>query len=278
MIRIITDSSSDFDPEIAKELGLTIIPYPITFGDTEYLDRVTLSVDEFYQKLSVAEKLPTTSQITPFQFCKVFQPFLDAGDEIVGIFLSSELSGTFQSAMAAKEMMNTDRIFLVDSLNAALGQHLLVQIALNLKDQGLSASDIAEQITALTKKVRLVAYVKTMKYLVMGGRVSAAAAKIGSVLGITPIISVVGGKVVTAGKTHGHKAAHRWVSQYLTKEPVDPSYPIVFSHAAETTGRDAFVESIRSELPTDQFLYCDLGSTVGTHIGHGAVGIAYIAK
>lgn len=123
MIRIITDSSSELDPELATQLQVDVIPIHISFGETEYLDRQTLSVSAFYQKLEQTEKLPTTSQITPFQFYQVFQPYVEAGDEIVGIFLSSQLSGTFQSAQAAKESLQSDQIYLVDSLNAALGQH-----------------------------------------------------------------------------------------------------------------------------------------------------------
>ena len=195
MIRIITDSSSDLDLEQAAQLNVDVIPIHIRFGETEYQDRQNLSVTDFYNKLKTVTELPTTSQINPFQFCKVFQPYVEAGDEIVGIFLSSELSGTFQSAQTAKQMLNADNIYLVDSLNAALGHHLLVQIAVQLRDQGASAQQIAAQITALSKKVRLIACVKTMKYLAMGGRIPAAAAKIGDVLGITPIVTVVDGKV-----------------------------------------------------------------------------------
>lgn len=276
MIRIITDSSSDLDLEQAAQLNVDVIPIHIRFGETEYQDRQNLSVTDFYNKLKTVTELPTTSQINPFQFCKVFQPYVEAGDEIVGIFLSSELSGTFQSAQTAKQMLNADNIYLVDSLNAALGHHLLVQIAVQLRDQGASAQQIAAQITALSKKVRLIACVKTMKYLAMGGRVPAAAAKIGDVLGITPIVTVVDGKVKAAGKVRGHKAAARWIQQKLEQEPADPQYPVVFSHSCNTKGRDELVQALDTHLPNQDYLYCDLGSTVGTHIGPGAIGVAYI--
>lgn len=276
MIRIITDSSGDLDLDVAAQLQVDVIPIHIFFGDTEYLDRQTLSVAEFYRKLEGASKLPTTSQITPFQFCQKFQPYLEAGDEIVMILLSSQLSGTYQSALTAKQMLQTDRIYLVDSLNAALGQHLLVQIAVRLREAGLSAQQIAEQLTELRQRVRLLACVKTMKYLQMGGRVSAATAKIGGVLGITPIITIEEGKVETAGKVRGHKAALRWMEQHLEKEPADARYPVVFSHSVNLQGREEMVQALDAALPNNDYLYCDLGSTVGTHIGPGAIGFAYI--
>lgn len=278
MIRIITDSSSELDPELAARLQVDVIPIHIYFGETEYLDRQTLSVSDFYHKLEQVETLPTTSQITPFQFYQAFQPYVEAGDEIVGIFLSSQLSGTFQSAQAALQMLNTEHIYLVDSLNAALGHHLLVQIAVRLRDQGLSAQQIAQQLETLRHKVRLFACVKTMKYLVMGGRVPAAVGKIGGILGITPLIAVVEGKVEAVGKVRGHKAAHRWMQQQLEKEPADAQYPVVFCHSVNPQGRDEMVQALDPFLPNQDYLYCDLGSTVGTHIGPGAIGFAYIAQ
>ena len=153
-----------------------------------------------------------------------------------------------------------------------------MQIAELLRAQQLSAQQLAEQLTALNQKVRLIACMKTMKYLQMGGRVSAATAKIGGVLGITPIISLIDGKVEVVGKVRGHKAALRWMEQHLEKEPADEHYPVVFSHAINLEGRDEMVRALDAVLPNDDYLYCDLGSTVGTHIGPGAIGFAYIAK
>lgn len=109
MIRIVTDSSSDLDLDQAAQLQVDVIPIHIYFGQTEYLDRQDLSVTDFYTKLETVEQLPTTSQITPFQFYQTFQPYIEAGDEIVGIFLSGQLSGTFQSAQAAQQMLKQNR-------------------------------------------------------------------------------------------------------------------------------------------------------------------------
>lgn len=278
MIRIITDSSCDFDPEQAAKMHVDVLPIHIYFGETEYLDRQTLSVTDFYNKLETAEKLPTTSQITPYHFVQAFQPYVDAGDEIIGIFLSSKLSGTFQSATIAAQTFQTDRIFVIDSLNAALGHHLLVQIAVQLRDAGLPAREIADKLRELTKKVRLVACVQTMKYLVMGGRVSPALGKIGGILGINPLIEVTDGSVESVGKVRGYKAAHRWMLQYLEKHPASSRYPVVFTHSVNENGRDDMVQALDGAFLNKQYLYCDLGCTVGTHIGPGAIGFAYIEE
>ena len=278
LIRIVTDSSCDFDLDQAAQMKVDVVPLHIYFGETEYLDRQTLSVADFYEKLETVDKLPSTAQVNPHQFIEVFQPYVEAGDEIVGIFLSSELSGTYQSALMARNQLNGSHIHIVDSRNAALGHHLLIQIAVQLRDQGLSAAEIAEQITALSKRVRLTACVKTMKYLVMGGRVSPALGKIGGVLGITPLIEVTGGKVESAGKVRGHKAANRWIHQYIEQHPLDNQYPAVFTQSVNPEGRDELIAALSDVLSGCSIMNCDLGCTIGTHIGPGAIGIAYIEK
>lgn len=284
MICILTDSSSDLDPAEAARMGVQIIPMHLSFGDTDYIDRQTLSVAEFYEKLATVEKLPTTSQISPFQFFQAFRPHIEAGDDVVGCFLSSGLSGTFQNAQTALQMLqqagfSTERIHLVDSLNAALGHYLLIHIAVRLRDAGHSAAEIAAQLTVLRKKTKLIACMKTMKFLVMGGRLSPAAAKIGSVLGITPIITLnQSGMVEVLGKVRGHKAALRWIQQHLKAEPADERYPVTFSHAVNPEGRDELIAAVDPLLPNKDYLFCDLGSTIGTHIGHSAIGYVYIAK
>ena len=278
MIRLIADSSSDIDLDLASQLQVDIIPFPITFGSEEYLDRQTLSVEEFYNKLQTVSELPKTSQITPFQFMERFRPYLDAGDEIVMLLLSSELSGTFQSAQTAVNMLNTDRVHLVNTYNAALGHHLLLQIAIRMRDAGYTAKQMADELNDLAKRVQLIACMKTMKYLQMGGRVSPGVAKIGGILGITPIITLQNGKVEVAGKVRGHKGALKWMQQHMDIVPADPQYPVVFSHSVNIEGREEMVSALYSALSGCEHIYCDLGSTIGTHIGPGAIGYAYIAK
>lgn len=278
LIRLIADSSSDIDLDLASQLQVDIIPFPITFGSEEYLDRQTLTVENFYNKLQTVTELPKTSQITPFQFIERFRPYVEAGDEVVMLLLSSELSGTYQSAQTAVNMLQTDRVHLVNTYNAALGHHLLLQIAIRMRDDGYTAKRMADELNALAKRVRLIACMKTMKYLQMGGRVSPAVAKIGGILGITPIITLQDGKVEVVGKVRGHKGALNWMQQQMDRVPADAQYPVVFSHSVNLEGRDAMVAALDSCLPDCDYIYCDLGSTIGTHIGPGAIGFAYIEK
>ena len=193
MIRIITDSTCDLDRETAARLGIEVIPLSLHFGSQAYIDGVSIDHDTFYQKLSEADRLPTTSQLNPADILDVVLPYLEQGDDVVGIFLSSKLSGTFQSAAIAAAMSESDRFYLVDSQNVTFGMALLVHVACRLRDEGNSAAEIAAALDKLKGRVRLVAVVDTLKYLQMGGRISAASAAMGNLLGINPLVGVIDG-------------------------------------------------------------------------------------
>jgi DegV family protein with EDD domain len=235
MIRIITDSTSDISQNQAKELGIDIIPLRVNFAHGAYRDGVDITNAEFYKKLTKSEELPTTSQINPYEFYDFFKKYINDGDEVVGIFISSHLSGTYQSAVAAKEMLkNDDNIYIIDSLNVTFPLGLLIKQAVRIRDKGLTAERIAEEIESLKSRVRLVAVVSTLKYL-YGGRISSGTAVVGSMLGINPIIAIIDGKVESVGKTRGRKQAFRWMLDYIEKEGIDYNYPIAFgsSNSAE---------------------------------------------
>ena len=279
MIQIITDSTSELSHEVAKEWGVHVIPLAVTFGEETYTDGVTIDNATFYAKLSEAEKLPTTSQPSPAAMLDMMETLLDQGDEIVGIFLSSQLSGTFQSATIAAGMADSDRIHLVDSLNATFGMGLLVQIAVRLRDEGKSAAEIVAALEELKPRVRLIAFVDTLKYLQMGGRVSAATAVVGSLLGINPLISVIEGRVESIGKARGRKGAYRHLKTMFENETADLSYPVFFGHCNDPAAMEELEAVISTcfDQPVDVY-HSEIGSTIGTHAGPGAAGVAYIAK
>ena len=198
MIELITDSTSDISPALAEQLGVRVLPLVVNFGEESFLDGVGISNGEFYERLRNVETLPTTSQINPEAFAAVFQEVIDRGNQAVGVFVSSELSGTFQSAMIAKDMVDGDAIHLVDSRGVAISLRLLIHEAMDLRERGCSAQEIQQELERLRDKIRLFAVVDTLKYLKMGGRISAATAVVGGVLGISPIVAVEGGKVLSA--------------------------------------------------------------------------------
>lgn len=278
MVRIVTDSTCDLSPERQSALGVEVVPLSVHFGPESFLDGVDLSNQEFYARLRSAETLPTTAQVNPEEFISRFQAHVDAGDQVVGIFIASQLSGTCQSAMIARGIVDEEHIFVVDSTTVTFGLGLLVEMAARLRDQGLGAAAIAEQVTALAGRLRFYAVVGTLKYLKMGGRISGTAAMVGGMLGITPILNIRDGVVEAAAKTRGRKAAYQWMEKQVQAEPVDTSLPVAFGHSDSPELMAECETFFRERVPGMECLESDIGSVVGTHAGPGCAGIAYFVK
>lgn len=279
MIEIITDSTSDLSPSLAAKLGVRVLPLTVHFGEESFQDGIDISNADFYARLRKAETLPTTSQINPETFTAVFQEVLDRGNQAVGIFISSELSGTCQSAQIARDMLGGGDVFVVDSRTVTFALGLLVIEAARLRDAGLSAAQLAEAIAALREKQRLYAVLDTLKYLKMGGRISAATAMVGGVLGITPIIAIEDGKVESVGKTRGRKAGIDWIRERVRNEDIDLTRCVMFGHADCPESMEALAGALSEVTARAPAVYCsDIGTVVGTHAGPGAAGFSYFIK
>ena len=204
MIRILTDSACDILPAEAQQLGVTVIPLNVTLEDGTVLrDGIDMTPSEYYAHLAACRKLPTTSQPSPEQFERLYLDAAAAGDEVLGIFLSDALSGTGQCARLAADLANVDNVVFVNTENVCLGQSLLVRLAVQLRDAGKTITQIAADLEKAKQHLHLVAAVDDLKYLRKGGRLSAAAAVAGGMLGIKPILAVIEGKVALAGKARG---------------------------------------------------------------------------
>lgn len=200
-IRIITESASDMGTPEREDV--TVLPMHITFGEKEYLDGVNLSHREFYNMLIESDELPKTSLISPGTFADEFEKAEKAGEQVVVIVLSAKLSGTYQSAMVAAA--DYDNVTVVDSESVAVGERILVDYALRLKDQGKTAAEIAEELETAKKKVHVIALLDTLEYLKKGGRISKSVAMIGGMLSIKPVVTVEDGVVAVLGKARGSK-------------------------------------------------------------------------
>lgn len=278
MIRIITDSTSDLTPEQAEKLGVTVLPIEIRFGEEVFTDGVDMTNEEFFAKLEAAETLPTTSQIPPAVFEEIFNKILADGDEILCLLISSKLSGTMQSARIAAQMTGSDKIYVPDTKTVTVGLGLLISVICGMRDRGMSASELAQQVETLSNRVRIVAAVSTLKYLKMGGRLSGAAAVIGGMLGICPIVLVEDGAVNSAGKARGMHAAIGVIEEKLKQDGYRPdrSLPIAFGHTCAPDRLQSIMDKL--SYVGDCAFVTDIGSVVGTHAGPGAAGIAYFAE
>lgn len=275
-IRIITDSASDITQAEAKAWGIQVMPLRTIFGQEEFLDGVTIDHQQFYQRLVESDVLPTTSQLTPFQYEEVFREAADAGDQVVCITLSSKLSGSFQSASIAAEGLP---VVLVDSLNATVGQRIQVELAVRLRDAGKSAQEIGEALMEAQPKVHLIALLDTLEYLKKGGRISPMAAVAGSLLSIKPVISIENGEVAVLGKARGSKNGNNMLINLVGESGgIDFSLPfgLAYSGLSDVLLQKYIADSTRLyESYTGQLPISVIGSTIGTHAGPGAVALAF---
>ncbi len=281
MIKILIDSAADISAEEAKNMGVIMLPMQITFGEEEFLDGVTLLPNEFYEKLIESETMPKTSLINQFRWEQAIAEHLGEGDELIIITLSSKLSGTYEAAKKAAEGYH-GRVYVVDSLNATVGERLLCQYALRLREEGCSAKNLAEKLEKNKKRIRLMALISTLEYLKKGGRISSAVALAGAVFSIKPVVSVVDGEVKIVGKALGSRNGSNLLNKLIAeKGGIDFTMPFgtIWSGLSKTTldkyiadSAHIWAESVE-QVPT-----YPLGGTIGTHVGPGAIGVAFFEK
>ena len=273
-VRIITDSTVDI-PDKYSSL-FTVVPLTVSFGETDYIDGVTISKQEFYRKLTSSPELPKTSQATPDAFIKVFREIREQGDEAVVITVTSRLSGTYQSACLAAEDFPNIRV--VDSLNVSIGSGILAEYALRCASDGMGLDELAQHLTKKRDEIGLVAMVDTLEYLKKGGRISGAAAFAGGVLGIKPVVTTRDGELVVLGKARGSKKANNLLAEQIRKDGVDFSMPLLLGYTGLSDDMlQQYIEDSQSLWKGHvEGLDCvQLSSVIGTHAGPGAVAVAY---
>lgn len=276
--RIIVDSTVDVAPSVREKL--TVVPLTVFFGEEEYIDGVTINHKQFYAKLIESDVLPTTSQPSPDSFAKIFAEVTQAGEQAVVLTISSKLSGTYQSACIAAE--DFSGIYVVDTLSAAIGSGILAELGLQLAEDGLDAKTIAQRLTEERKNVHLVAMIDTLEYLKKGGRLSPTAAFAGSLLSIKPVISVPNGEIAILGKARGSRRGNNLLIEEIGKAGgVDFSKPLMLGYTGlsddllqkyiEDSAHlwDGNVEQLRSTL---------ICSVIGTHVGPGAIAVAFFCN
>jgi len=275
-VKIIIDSTADLNPALIGRFP--VVPLTIHFGDTEYVDGVTITGREFYEKLVESDVLPTTSQATPAAFGKVFEEVTAGGDTAVCITVASGLSGTYQSACIAAEEYE-GRIFVVDSRTVAIGTGILAEYALGLAEKGLTAEEIAEKVRNKTYDVCVIAMLDTLEYLKKGGRISKTAAFAGGVLNIKPVVTIKDGEIVMLGKARGSKQGNNLLVQEIGKAGgIDFNKPILLGYTGLSDRLlSKYIEDSKSlwECGTDALPSTIICSVVGTHAGPGAVAAAF---
>lgn len=277
-IRIITDSASDMSP--AEHPTLAVLPLSVTFGTDVYMDGIDIDHQRFYEMLVERDELPKTGQVNPYAFSQAIAEAREAGDEAVIITVGAKLSGTNQSARTALAEAPGGDVYVVDSNNVTLGERVLVEYALRLVDEGRSAAQIAAAVEAVRDRVVVIGLLETLEYLVRGGRLSAAAGAVGTLLNVKPVVAVEDGLIVQLGKARGSKNGRNLLNQKVEKAGgIDFSMPLALGYTGLSDAvLKKYIEDsaalwaghTEGELPVHT-----IGATIGTHVGPGAVAVAF---
>ncbi|MCF0106563.1 MAG: DegV family protein, partial [Holdemanella sp.] len=222
-IRIITESASDLPNNYRGYV--TVIPMNVTFGNEVYQDGVTITQEQFYEKLIESEEFPTTSLVAPGEYLTCFNNAIEEGYDVLTICISSKLSGCYQSAVLAASDADK-KVWVIDSKTVTLGQQILIDRAIDLIEQGKTIEEIVDEIESLKGRVRLIALLDTLEYLKKGGRISSTAAFVAGVLSIKPVICIEEGEVQVLGKARGSKNGNNFLIKEIEKTGVDFSMPV----------------------------------------------------
>lgn len=275
-IRIITDSASDILSN--EHPNITVLPMTITFGQEQYLDGVSISHHGFYEKLTSTDALPTTSQISPYEFEEALKNVQQAGDTAVVITMSSKLSGTYQSAVIAAQSF-PDTAFVVDSENVCVGQRILVEYAQRLIEAGQGAAQIAAALDHVKHHIRVVALLDTLEFLRRGGRISKTTGFVGGILSIKPVVAVEHGEVAFLGKARGSKNGSNLLTQQIVQaNGIDFSMPYAVGYTGlDSSLLEAYIQDSKSiwQEHTPSLQWRTIGATIGTHVGPGAIAVAF---
>ncbi|WP_128102703.1 DegV family protein [Paenibacillus sp. DCT19] len=276
-VAIVTDSTADIPEELIRKYGIHVVPLRVLFGEETYADGVELTPEEFYTKLGKAATLPTTSQPSPTEFMNVYQSLLDEDPEraIVSIHLSSGMSGTYQSALLGKSLLEREGdITVLDSKSASYGYGLLVVQAAELALQGKSASDIASAVEGMHRTRKLFFLVDTLEYLQKGGRIGKAAAIFGTLLNIKPILSIdEEGIIYAVEKVRGQKKAMARIIELFQQDFAGKRVNVAIGHTADPGSAIACAEQLRGHFTLNEVVYTNIGAVIGSHVGPGVIAI-----
>lgn len=276
MIRIIVDSSCDFTKEEAEEKGLVFIPMEIEWNDVIYKDGVDLYGNDFYKRLESSDIIPKTSQISPAAFQEEFLKAKESGDDVICITLSSEVSGSYQSAVIASEVM--PEAIIINSQNVSVGLKILVERALILREEGYSAVEIADILEKEKKEITIIGVLDTLKYLKIGGRFSGAATLAGNLLRIKPVLKLQDGKVALIGKARGLKKAENCLNKSIEETGgIDFSRPFAVGYTGTDDAKiKKYISDYKEIYNSDiEVPILQISAVIGTHAGPGAVVVGF---
>ena len=272
-VKIVTDSTADLPPQLAGELGITVVPAYVRFGDKVYRDRVDISEDEFYQRLLHDPIHPSTTQPSPQDFVDVYKNLARGADGIISIHVSSKLSGTYNSALRGKEVVEKEcPIEVIDSQVVTMGLGQLAIVANTIAESGKSLQQVAEGVKQMIPSIHVLGLLDTLKYLALGGRIGKVQALLGSILSVKPMLTIKDGELLPAGRVRNRTMGIDRLFGFV-KNAVDIQDVAVVYNTTPDEAR-ALVGRMGSIFPKERIRLARLGPALGVHTGPGIIFIA----
>lgn len=274
-VKIVTDTLSDITADLASQLGITVIPLYVRFGEEIYRDRIYITSEDFYRRLVIEAKLPSTTQPSPNDFAEVYKKLAEETDEILVITVSSKMSGTNQSATQAKELVKGKaKIEIIDSLQVAGAQGMVVVAAANVANTGATLAKTAEAARSALSRVHLIAYFDTLKYLAKGGRIGKASGLVGSLLSVKPILNIRDGEMAPLTRVRSLPAGLDYLYKFASGYAKIDSLAV--EHATTTVEADKLVESLGKIYPKEKIYRSVISPVIGTYSGPGAIALTVL--
>lgn len=275
-VRIVTDSTSDLPLEVAQELGVSIVPLSVIFGDEVLKEGVDISHDAFYERLVTSKVLPTTSAPSVGDFLEVYEPLLKESDEIVSIHISSKLSATYQNACNAAEQVSKKgkRVTVVDSQLVSLGMMFLVKAAASSAASGATVEQIKTAAESAIPRVHILIALDTLEYVRRGGRIGRARAFLGGILKVKPLLSIHDGEVHPEERVRTKALALERIFQMATSYPRIAEIGVAYSTNLDEA--DAMLSRFEGALPNAGKSIARLGPVIGVHGGPGILGVGVL--
>lgn len=281
MIILATDSAADFELDELQKMNVAYLPMSVSFGDENFLENISITKDQFFERLQTDKNFPKTSQPSPSLFEEMFEKARDHDDDVIYIPLSKELSGDYQTAVSVKNMVGYDRVYIIDTMSCTGGQRLLVEKAVALRDEGKTALEIVDAINELKERTEILTVMDTLEYLYRNGRISDVKYYIAQLGHIKPIMhngASCQGKAEIPSKHIGIQKAIRYIVDQMNNK-TDPDYPVYVMYTYKKDNayklRDKLLEA-GYDIKEEQII--PVGATVGAHIGPNACAVAYIRK
>ena len=275
---VVTDSTAGMPADLAAQNGVHVIPLWVHFEEKGYRDGVDLTTEQFYPMLSKARNLPTTSQPSAGEFLEVYRSLAGQAEAIVSIHISSELSGTVASALAAREMLHDVPVHVVDSRSAAMGLGMIALAAARAAAEGHSAEQVVAVAEKLVPRTNVLFVVDTLEYLHKGGRIGGAAALLGSLIQIKPILHLDKGRIEALDKVRSRQKAMDRLMEIVAEHAGSAgSLHASVIHAQATAEAEALRDRVSGAFRFAELYIAGVSPAIGTHVGPGTVGIAFYA-